>query len=100
MILADGPSTQLADGLDRGCSGISEAVRACRPDLFPWMNEKEEQHSRQRDDEGGGNDGRSASVEGIRKGLFEDVEPPTKKCHNDESRKPSEGAHQAAAKNE
>ncbi len=93
MILADGPGNRLADGLDRGGSGISGAVRTCRPDLFPRMNEKEEQHSRQRDDEGGCNDGRSASVEGIREGFFEDVEPPTKKCHNDESGKPSEGAH-------
>lgn len=75
-ILADDPTNRLRDGLDHSGYGISGAVGHCRPNPFSGMNEKEKQHSRQRDDEGRGNDGRSASVDGICEGFFKDVEPP------------------------
>src|SRR6267143_5692747 len=65
--------------------------------ILPRLKEKDEQHDRQRDNEGGSNDGRGASVKRVREGLLEDVETHTKKCHNDESGQAPEGVHQAAA---
>src|SRR6267378_2116030 len=100
MIVANGPGNWFGDGLELCGCGISGAVRIRRTDPFPRVKEKDEQHDRQRDNEGGSNDGSGASVKRVREGLLEDVETHTKKCHNDESGQAPEGVHQAAAKNQ
>jgi len=100
MIVANGPGNRFGDGLELCGCGTSGPVWIRPTDSFPRLKEKDEQHGRQRDNEGRSNDGRGASVKRIREGLFEDVEPHTKKCHDDESGQAPEGVHQAAAKNQ
>jgi len=78
---------RLGDWPHRGTGGIEGAVGARRPKSFLGFNQKEEQYRRERDDERGANHRRGSRLDGMRKGIGQDVEAPAKKCNNDEPSK-------------
>src|SRR6266404_5061780 len=79
-------------------SGIERADRARRSGSPLRFDQKKEQHRRQRDNECGANHRRGSRLDGMRKGIGQDVETPAKKCNNDESSKAAESAHQPGSR--
>ena len=61
---------------------------------FPWFNEEEEQHGRERDNERRANHRRISCAERVREDILEGVDPPTKKGHDEEAGEAPEGAHE------
>src|SRR5467141_4305309 len=94
MISLCGTGNRLDNWPRRGMSGIERADRARRSGSPLRFDQKEEQHRRQRDNERGANHRRGSRLDGMRKGIGQDVETPAKKCNKDESSKAAESAHQ------
>jgi hypothetical protein len=67
---------------------------------FSWLDKEEQQHGRKRDNERGADERRGSCVEGIRERIFEDVKPPAKKSHHDESGEAPESAREPSANDE
>jgi len=89
---------RLEDWSHRGTGGIERAVGARRPGSFLGFDQKEEQHRRECDNERGANHRRGSRLDGMRKGIGQDLEAPAKKCNNDdEPSKAAESAHQPGA---
>src|ERR1700687_490105 len=97
IVLARGPGSLIEKGLHSDSRGIEGAGIARRSRSFPWFDEVEKQNGGERNNERGANQRRASCLEGIRQVVLEDVDPATKKGHDEEAGKASEGAREPAA---
>src|SRR5260370_40245127 len=83
MVLGRGPDSGIDTGRCRSLRTDSAAM-ACPPGSFPWDYEVDKQHGRERDNKRSADDRRGSCVQGIREGIFEDVDASTEERHHDE----------------
>src|ERR1700687_6260229 len=97
MVLARGPGSRIEKGLHSDSRGIEGAGIARLSGSFPWFDEVEKQNGGERDNDRAANHRRASCLEGIGEGVLEDVDPTTKKGHDEEAGKAAEGAREPAA---
>src|SRR5260370_41178679 len=83
IVVARGPDSGIETGRCRRLRTDSAAM-ACRPGSFPWYYEVEKQHARERDNKRSADYRRGSCVQGIREGIFEDVDASTEERPHDE----------------